>query len=206
MHAAPSKTAVNLDQIGEHLRSLLTEGRTDEAIEMVLAMLSQLQTKNVELVLKLMKMERERSGRRSERMDPKQISLMLELIAEGISDEADRAATEEEDKTLDAERAEIELPAARRVPRRRRPSKDLPREVVSHDLAPEERLCRCCGEPMTKIGEDVSEIVELIPAQFLVEEHHQSKYACSRCKETVVTAPGPEKLIEKGLPGPVVAT
>ena len=203
MHVTESsKKTLPLDQIAGHLRSLLAEGRSDEAIEMMIAMLSQLQTKNMELVLKLMKMERERSGRRSERMDPKQISLMLELIAEGVSDEADRAATEAEDKTLDAEHAEIVLPVSLRIPRRRRPSKELPREVVQHDLAPEERLCRCCGEPMTKIGEDVSEIVELIPAQFRVEDHRQSKYACSRCKETVVTAAGPAKLIEKGLPGP----
>lgn len=55
---------------------------------------------------------------------------------------------------------------------------------------------------MAQIGTDVSEVVELIPAQFLVEEHHRAKYACSRCKETVRTAPGPEKAIEKGLPGP----
>jgi transposase len=195
------KKTLDLDQIGGHLRSLLADGHADEAIEMVIAMLSQLQTKNMELVLKLMKMERERSGRRSERMDPKQISLMLELIAEGMNDEADRAATEEEDEALDAEQAEIEERAVPRVPRRKRPGKNLPRQVIQHDLAPEERLCRCCGEPMTKIGEDVSEIVELIPAQFLVEEHRQSKYACSRCKETVVSAPGADKLIEKGLPG-----
>ena len=203
MHAALSKTTLNLDQVAGHLRSLLAEDRTDEAIEMMIAMLSQLQTKNGELLLKLMKMERERTGRRSERMDPKQISLLLEILkAEGPGEEEDRAATEAEDKALDTEQAEIDRPLRDRVPRRRRPPKDLPRRVISHDLTPEERVCRCCGEPMVKIGEDVSEIVELIPAQFQVEEHRQSKYACSRCKETVVTAPGPEKLIEKGLPGP----
>jgi transposase len=202
VHADPTKKVLDLNQISGHLRSLLAEGRSDEAIEMVIAMLSQLQTSNVELVLKLMKMERERSGRRSERMDPKQISLMLEMIVDEIAEESDQAATEAEDKALTAEREALQSPEVRQVPRRRHPSKDLPREIVSHDLAPEERRCSGCGELMTKIGEDVSEIVELIPAQFQVQEHHQAKYACSRCKETVVTAPGPAKLIEKGLAGP----
>jgi transposase len=55
---------------------------------------------------------------------------------------------------------------------------------------------------MAVIGEDVSEVLELVPAHFRVQEHHRLKYACSRCKETVTTAPGPAKLIEKGLPGP----
>ncbi|MBM4025404.1 MAG: IS66 family transposase [Planctomycetes bacterium] len=202
MHAEAIKKTLDLAQISTHLRSLLAEGRTDEAIEMVIAMLSQLQTSNIELVLKLMKMERERSGRRSERMDPEQISLMLEMIADEMTEESDHAATEGEDKALAAEREALQAPEVRQAPRRRRPSKDLPREIITHELAPEERLCSCCGRPMTRIGEDVSEIVELIPAQFQVQEHRQAKYACSRCKETVVTAAGPAKLIEKGLPGP----
>jgi len=200
--AEPTKKPLDLKEIGEHLRSLLSEGRPDEAIEMVLAMLSQLQAKNSDLVLKLLRLERERSGRRSERMDPEQISLMLERLAEELSEEADLAATQAEDRVLETERAALEEPVVRQVPRRRRPSKDLPRRVIRHELAAEERRCSGCGEPMSEIGEDVSEIVELIPAQFVVEEHRRAKYACSRCKETVRTAPGPEKSIEKGLPGP----
>lgn len=201
MRAEASKK-LDLNQIVDHLRSLLAEGRSEEAIEMMIAMISQLHMDNVELAVKLMKLERERSGRRSERMDPKQISLMLEMIVGEMSEEADRAATEAEDQALAAEREALQSPEMRQVPRRRHPSRDLPREIVAHDLTPEEAICTCCGKPMVKIGEDVSEIVELIPAQFQVQEHRRAKYACSRCKETVVTAPGPEKLIEKGLPGP----
>lgn len=205
MHStSPSKKTLDLADISEHLRSLLSEDRVDEAIEMVLAMLSQLHAKNADLALKLMRLERERSGRRSERIDPDQISLMLERLVEEMSEQADLSATEAEEEALAAERAELTPPILRQVPRRRRPSKDLPRRVIRHELAAEERRCPCCGEPMGQIGEDVSEIVELIPAQFLVEEHRRAKYACARCKETVRTAPGPEKLIEKGLPGPAL--
>ena len=203
MHTAePTKKTLDLKEVGGHLRSLLSEGRFDEAIEMVMAMLSQLQSKNIELVLKLMRLERERSGRKSERMDPNQISLMLERLVGEATEESDLAATEAEQKSLDAERKALDEPVARQVPRRRRPSKNLPRRVIRHELPIEERRCPCCGEPMGEIGEDASEIVELIPAQFLVEEHRRAKYACSRCKETVRTAPGPVKSIEKGLPGP----
>jgi transposase len=200
--AEPTRKPLDLKEIGEHLRSLLSEGRLEEAIEMVLSMLTQLQTKNMELVWKLMRLERERSGRRSERMDPEQISLMLERLAEEMSEEADLAATQAEGEALEAERAALEETVVRQVPRRRRPSKDLPRRVIRHELTAEERRCPGCGEAMREIGEDVSEIVELIPAQFVVEEHRRARYACSRCKETVRTAPGPEKSIEKGLPGP----
>ncbi len=198
----PTKKTLDLKVIGEHLHGLLGEDRDDEAVEMVLAMLSQLQAKNNELVWKLMRLERERAGRRSERIDPEQFSLLLERLMGEATEAEDLAATRAEDQALEAERAALEETVTRRVPRRRRPSKDLPRRVIRYELAPEERGCPGCGEPMAEIGEDVSEVVELIPAQFIVEEHRRAKYACSRCKETVRTAPGPEKSIEKGLPGP----
>ena len=197
------KKSLDVKSVSEQMRTLIADGHSDDAIAMVMAMLLEFQKSNTELVLKILRLERERAGHRSERMDPTQIALMLELAHATGSQAEDRAATEAEDQALEQERAELGEAAARRgVPRRRRPSRELERRVVMHRLEPEERLCPCCGEPMGEIGEDVSELVELVPAQFFVEEHHRVKYACGRCKETVVTAPGPEKLIEKGLPGP----
>jgi transposase len=69
-------------------------------------------------------------------------------------------------------------------------------------LSATERACPGCGTEMGSIGEDVSELIEWVPAHFRVQEHHRVKYACSRCKETVKTAPGPPKLIEKGVAAP----
>jgi len=198
-----AKVKMDLGSVRDELRDLITEGYADEAVAMAMAMLEKLQENNTELALKILRLERERSGRRSERSDPIQIALMLELMHARSSEAGDLAATEAEDEALEQERAELgEQAATHRVPRRRRPSRDLERRVITHRLEPDERLCPCCGEPMGEIGEDVSELVELVPAQFFVEEHHRVKYACGRCKETVVTAPGPDKLVEKGLPGP----
>jgi transposase len=200
---ATAKKKMDLKGVRDELRDLITEGHADEAVAMAMAMLEKLQENNTELTLRILRLERERSGRRSERLDPAQIALMLELAHARGSEAADLKATEAEEEALKQERDALsEQAAARRVPRRRRPSGNLERRVVRHRLEPHERLCPCCGEPMGEIGEDVSEVVELVPAQFVVEEHHRTKYACGRCKETVVTAPGPAKLIEKGLPGP----
>jgi len=198
-----SKTKVDVKDVGLMLGSLIDEGRRDEAIDLVIAMLMQLQAQNTELALRLMRLEREHAGRRGERIDPGQLSLMLELLGEAGSEADDLAATQAEDARLDAERAALgELSSERAVPRRRRPSKALPRRVIRHELPPEERACPGCGQTMPEIGEDVSELVELVPAHFLVEEHRRAKYACRTCKETVRTAPGPEKVVEKGLAGP----
>jgi transposase len=202
----PPKRKVQLEQVRALLHSLLTEGRNDEAIDVALSILEQLQEHNTDLLLQLAKLRRERSGKKGERIDPAQLSLMLQLSDSlGQEETADRRATEQEDLALTAEREALEAatpPLERGKPRRRRPSRKLPREVIRHELDEADRRCRSCGEVMGAIGTDVSEIVELVPAHFLVQEHHRSKYACGRCKDAVVTAPGPAKVIEKGLPGP----
>jgi transposase len=80
--------------------------------------------------------------------------------------------------------------------------KDLPRKRVEHDLSPAERLCPCCGKERKRIGEDVSEQIEYVPASLYVLEHVRPKYACAHCQEGVVQAPKPAEAIEKGLAGP----
>jgi len=192
-------------QVRALLHSLLTEGRHDEAIEVALSILEQLQDTNTDLLLQLAKLRRERSGKRGEGIDPAQLSLMLQLSdSSGEEEKADREATEQEDLTLSAEQEALAAAARSipRKPRRRHPPRQLPREVIHHELSEEDRRCRTCGEVMSAMGTDVSEVVELVPAHFLVQEHHRTKYACGRCKDGVLTAPGPVKVIAKGLPGP----
>jgi transposase len=195
-----------MERVREQLRAMIAEGRVDEAVEMACTMLLELQHHNIHLVLELAKERRARSGRRTERIDPAQLLLMLDLVVASTDDErADRDATTAEDAALDRERDELQAatPAPiRRRPVRRRPPRELPRDVIRHELPESERSCRSCGEPMVAIGEDVSELLELVPAHFRVQEHHRVKYACGRCKDGVTTAPGPAKLIDKGLAGP----
>lgn len=188
-----------LEAIRETMASLIADGHPDEAIDAALSMLCKMRQLNTELMLRVAQLQRERSGRRSEKIDPTQLSLMLQLC-----EEAGESPPEEDSLDDDPQDGEViaESETVRRRPRRRRPAKELPREVIHHELAPEERRCASCGDEMRHIGDDTSEILELVPAQFRVQEHHRPKYACPRCKETVKTAPGPAKLIEKGLPGP----
>jgi transposase len=188
-----SKKKEELRSVRELLVSLMTEGRGEEAIEVAMSMLARLSEHNTELALRLAQLRRERTGRRSEKIDPAQLALMLELCSE--EDEEEPEASESEPEPEEGEQVH-------RRPRRRRPPKELPRDVICHDLEEAERVCASCGEEMAHIGDDVSELLELVPSHFRVQEHRRAKYACPRCKETVKTAAGPVKLIEKGLPGP----
>ena len=83
----------------------------------------------------------------------------------------------------------------------------LPRIEILHDLKDEEKPCPCCGELRHRIGEEVSEQLEYMPASFKVLKHIRVKYACGRCEQEgynpqIVAAAKPPQPIEKGLPGP----
>jgi len=201
-----TEVRAQMERVREQLRAMIAEGRADEAVEMAFTMLLELQHHNLTLVLELAKERRARSGRQTERIDPAQLLLMLDLMVTSAADEsADRAATTAEDAALDHERDELQAATpspTRRRPVRRRPPRELPRDVIRHELPESERACGSCGRPLRAIGEDVSELLELVPAHFRVQEHHRVKYACGRCKDGVTTAPGPAKLIDKGLAGP----
>ena len=70
-----------------------------------------------------------------------------------------------------------------------------------HDLAEDQRQCPPCQGDLQRIGEEVSERLEYVPASLVVIQEACQKYACAKgC--TVVTAEKPTAPIDKSLPGP----
>jgi transposase len=95
----------------------------------------------------------------------------------------------------------------RNKPKRKPLPKDLPREVVIHDIADEDKFCDCCQGELHKIGEDTSEKLEFIPAQVKVIEHVRPKYACRACEKdgisnSIKQASVPNSVIPKGYATP----
>ena len=74
----------------------------------------------------------------------------------------------------------------------------LPRVDVT--IEPDDTNCPCCRAPMHVIGEETSQRLDVVPAQFRVIVTHRPKYACRACEQAVVVAPAPERLIKGGLP------
>ena len=85
---------------------------------------------------------------------------------------------------------------------RRRLPEHLPRHRTEYHPAPGERVCRECSGDLKRIGEDVSEQLEYVPASLFVRVHARIKYACSKCQGNVVSGTLPVQPIGKGLPGP----
>ena len=108
----------------------------------------------------------------------------------------------EELETQQAERVTAAITAntpAKSKPIRRPLPEHLPREVHRH--MPAEDACPDCGGELRKLGEDVSEILERVPATYKVIRHVRVKMACSKCA-VIVQAPAPSRPIERGLAGP----
>jgi transposase len=88
-----------------------------------------------------------------------------------------------------------------RKPARRPLPEDLPRETET--LEPEQTACPDCGGALGKLGEDVSETLEYVPARFKVIRTVRPKLSCNRC-DRIVQQPAPHRPIDRGLAGPAL--
>ena len=131
-------------------------------------------------------LERARYGRRSETLDPDQHEFAFEEIQTGLG----------------AIEATLDAVAKTPQPRAPRPRKKLPAHLERIEVVIEpEATCGACGSgERVKIGEDVSERLDVIPARFRVIVTRRPRYACAACREGVTQAPAPAHLIEAGIP------
>ncbi len=144
--------------------------------------------------LEIEKLKRQLYGTRSERKTRllEQIELQLE--------ELEATATEDE---LAAEKAVSRTQTVRSFQRKRparRPFPDhLPRERI---VIPAPESCPCCGSPkLSKLGEDITETLEVIPRQWKVIQTVREKFSCRDC-ETITQPPAPFHVTPRGFAGP----
>ena len=133
-------------------------------------------------------LQRHRFGRRAEKLPEDQLLLGLEEVEQTV-------ASAEEDAGNPSART---IRAARRRLNRGALPAHLPRIEVTVDI--EAQACPCCQGTLHRIGEDVSERLDIVPAQLRVLVVRRPKYGCRACEEVVVQAPAPARLIEGGLP------
>lgn len=121
-----------------------------------------------------------------------------------LFNEAEACISEEEDHVQE----EIKVPSHTRKKRGRRPlPEDLPRVNVIHDISDEEKVC-ACGCIKSRIGEETSEQLEVIPAKVQVIRNIRYKYVCKSCEgveadePAVSIAPLPPMIIPKSIATP----
>jgi transposase len=153
---------------------------------------------NAKLQHQLEQLLRQRYGRKSERVDPAQ----LLLFAQEILAQAEPEPEPEPDPASEPTPPPC-APRRQKKGHGRKPlPASLPRKPVLHDVPPEQLPCPDCGTLRCRIGEEVREQLEYVPASLVVLEHIRPKYACPDCAAHVVIADRLPEPIEKGLPGP----
>jgi transposase len=166
------------------------DGLKTELIE-TRAKLAGAQALIVHLQLVIAKMKRATFGPRSERSQRliDQMELQLEELV---------AAAGEDEAKAEALGTRVQGFTRRQATRRNFPA-DLPRRRIVH---PAPAACPCCGgTKLSKIGEDVTETLDVIPRQWFVTEHVREKFSCRSC-ETITQPPAPFHAIARGFAGP----
>jgi transposase len=158
--------------------------------ETLKAMLIAERIRSERLVQIIKELQRHRFGRRAETLPEDQLLLALEDI-----EQSEAGAEAEAEAKSATERAAA---AKKRRTNRGALPPHLPRIETIVDI--EDKICPCCKSELHRIGEDVSEKLDIIPAQFRVLVVRRPKYACRACEDVVVQSPAPARLIEGGLP------
>lgn len=120
------------------------------------------------------------------------------------------AETMAEDDTLAVDtipESETTPPQTKEKPKRKPLPAHLPRVQVFHDIDEADKQCDCCGHQLQKMGEDISEKLEFIPAKVRVIENIRLKYSCQHCEKhgtqsNIKQAPVPSSPIPKGYATP----
>lgn len=181
-------SSVELPQDAEQLRELVIGLRStvDEQAERIA---------QLEEWVRLLRSQR--FGRSSEKLSVDQLGLFNEAEQAVDADEATPETSEADDT--------IEVPGHRRAKPGRRPLPAwMERVEIVHDLPEDQKVCSEHGDPLVELGRDVSEQLEIIPAQVRVIRHVRPKYVCSKCRDHVKTAPAPPALIPKSLASPAL--
>jgi transposase len=188
--AAAELAAKVLQHIGHQSQHIAQQG---QQIESQAKAIEFKDAKIQSIMFELRRLRAWRFDAKTERMNAEQRQLFEETLA---ADQADleaqlaalKAASKESDDATDTN--------TRRQPKRQALPEHLKR--VEHHHEPESTTCGC-GQAMVRIGEDVSERLDIIPAQFFVHRHIRGKWTC-KCCQTLVQEPVAPQVIDKGMP------
>ncbi|HEY6371226.1 MAG TPA: IS66 family transposase [Candidatus Sulfotelmatobacter sp.] len=145
------------------------------------------------LKLLLAKLHRMQFGRKSEKLERQIEQLELRL------EELESKRSESEPNAPEPAPVTASSTATAAKPTRRALPGHLPRQTRTH--VPKETVCPQCRGALRKLGEDVSEMLEYVPASFVVIRHVRTKLSCTQC-DCIVQAAAPSRPIARGMAGP----
>src|ERR1700684_4469971 len=189
--AAAHHTLPDLDALQPQELKILILSQHEQLLSKDEQLLSR-DTEIEHLKLLIAKLRRMQFGRKSEKLDRQIEQLELRL---------DELQTTHAENTAASHTPAVAAPIANVAAKSaRKPLPEhLPREVRKY--SPKQEACPDCGGELQHLGEDVSEILEYVPARFKVIRQVRPKLACACC-ERIVQAQAPSRPIERGVAGP----
>jgi transposase len=153
---------------------------------------------NEKLLLILSQYKRAIFGRRSEKIDPEQLQLLLSQSGQPAIEAAN------ENNAQNAGGPGADKDGAPGMTARPRPNRNrgclpahLPRIDVIIDI--DDKARPCCGGVLHKIGEAQKEMFDIVPIQFRVKRIIRPRYGCRACESAVVQAPAPSLPVDGGM-------
>jgi transposase len=216
-HDATPATDVSAEAPASELRGSVLDVaralREENDWDAVLAILSKLVAENADMSRRLARIASR--FKKSEKIGRAQLVLFVDALQRGEGEpETDGDDTDSLDELDEADaklRAASGIDAKQdddlsrlktrppRQPANRAPAPEHLRRVDNPLLVPSaQRACPRCGTERTCIGHDVSEVIELIPAEVVVRLDRREKLACNACESELVRAPTGEKVVESG--------
>jgi len=183
------------------MREKLSQGCTEDMVTGVVRLFDAMAEQHARVLFRFKQELRQRYGRKSEQISDAQLELLFELFqeqaAEANTPELSGAQGELDEAQPKEKRSEASEKRQRRAGSKAWPE-DLPRETVTVPVPENEVKCETCGEEMAVVGHDESEVLEYVPASFRVRKIRREKRACGKCRDTVVRAPAPPRVVERG--------
>ena len=187
-----------LAHIGEQSRHIQAQ---DQRIDSQAQAIKWRDAKIESITFQLARLKAWRFGAKTERMNAQQREIFEETFA------ADQASLEAQLAALQASTpagapgASAPEDKKRRQPKREALPPHLPR--VEQRIEPEDTHCPTpeCAQPMVRVGEDISERLDIVPAQFFVHRQIRGKWVC-KCCQLLVQEPAAAQVFDNGLPTP----
>ncbi len=155
------------------------------------------QTKIDALSFELARLKQWRFGKSSESLDAQGANPQAQLF-DAKTEQLLLEESKAEDRAEDEAKEQARAPGLRTKRQAKRQALPSQLKRIEHHYEIEPAVCSE-GHPLKRIGQEISEQLDCVPAQFFVHRHIRGKYACACCN-TVVAASMPAQIIDKGIP------
>ena len=159
--------------------------------QMVLTLLGQIDDLNGQLYY----LKRQLFGKKSEKLDPAQ-----RLLFESLYDEIKAKVEEQRSPKTDPVKKVRKKKNANHKGRKPLPA-DLSRKTIDIEPSEDQKVCSVCHNEKQRIGTEVTEVLEYMPASFFVKQYARHKYGCRKCESDISIGQLPPRAIDKGIAG-----